>query len=161
MFRPLRNIPKQGQRVVVAAPADDRRRPQSGPDLDGCKDPGRLELTFDDRSDLVGLKLRGLEPDCCFIVEATAAVARFFQPAINRIPADVLDAGDSRLVQAFDAESGNLIKSGAAMLKPIVRSPGIRAERFLAGLASLSATLPPPRAIETKTDDGFGSRFSQ
>ena len=89
-------------------------------------------LVLDDRSDLVGLKFRDPEPGCFLIVEATAAVARFFQPAIDGIPSDALDSGDSGLVQAFDAESRNLIKGGAAMLKPIVRSPGIGAERLLA-----------------------------
>jgi len=99
-------------------------------------------FTLDDRSHLVGLKLRGPEPGCLLIVEATAVVARFFQPAIDSIPADVLDSGDSRLVQAFDAESRNLIKGGAAMLEPIVRRPGIGAERFLACLTALSTTFP-------------------
>ena len=47
------------------------------------------------------------------------------------------------------------------MLKPIVRSPGIGAERFLADLASISTALPPTRPIETKTYDGFGSDFSR
>jgi hypothetical protein len=51
-----------------------------------------------DRSDLVGLKLGGPEPGYFLIVETTAAVASFFQPAIDGIPADTLDAGDRRLV---------------------------------------------------------------
>jgi len=95
-------------------------------------------LTLDDRSGLVGAKLRGPEPRSVLIVEATAVVARFFQLAIESIPADVLDSGYSRLVQAFDAESRNLIKGGAAVLEPIVRRPGIGPERFLACLASVS-----------------------
>ena len=104
MVRSFSNIPKQGQRVFVAASADDSRRPKSGPNLDGCEDPGRLLFSLDDRSDLVGLKFRGPKPGCSLIVEATAAVARFFQPAVDRIPADALNAGDSRFVQPFDAE---------------------------------------------------------
>src|SRR5262245_50608674 len=109
------NIPKQGQRVLVAASADHGRRPQSGPDLDGREDPDRLLFTLSDRSDLVGLKFGGPEPGCFLIVEATAAVAGFFQPAIDCIPTDTLDARDSRLVQAFDAESRNLIKGSPAV----------------------------------------------
>src|SRR5262249_11452369 len=136
------------------------RRPKSGPDLNSCEDPDRLLFTLSDRSDLVGLKLGGPEPCCFLIVEATAADAGSFQPAINRIPADALDAGNSRLVQAFDAKSGDLIKSGAAMLKSIVRSPGIGTERFLAGLASISTALSPTGLIETKTDDHFRKRLS-
>ena len=125
---------------MVASSADHSRSPKPRPDLDGCEDPDRLLLILDDRSDLVGLKLRGPEPGCFLIVEATAVVARFFQPAIDSIPADVLDSGDSRLVQAFDAESRHLIKGGAAVLEPIVRRPSIGAERFLACLASVSTT---------------------
>src|SRR5262249_43292731 len=108
---------------------------------------------------LVGLKLGGPEPGCFLIVEATAADAGSFQPAVDRIPADALDAGNSRLVQAFDAKSGDLIKSGAAMLKSIVRSPDVGAERFLAGLASVSTALSPTGLIETETDDASGNGF--
>ena len=68
---------------MIAASADHGRRPKSGPDLNGCEDPGRLLLTVNDRSDLVGLKLRGPEPSYLLIVEAPAAVAGFF-PASDR-----------------------------------------------------------------------------
>src|SRR5262249_334836 len=112
------------------------------------------------RSDLVGLKFRGPEPGCFSIVEATAAVARFFQPAIDRIPTDALDAGDSRLVQTFDAETRNLIKGGAAMLKTMVRAPRIGAERLRASLTPISTALPPTGLIEAKTDDASGNGFS-
>ena len=159
--RSLSDIPKQGQRVLVAASADHGRSPKPRPDIDGCEDPDRLLLALGDRSDLVGLKLRGPEPGCVLIVEATTGVARFFQPAIDSIPADVLDSGDRRLVQAFDAQSRNLIKGGAAVLEPIVRRPGIGAERFLACLASVSTTPSPTSLIETKTDDLSGSGFSR
>ena len=154
------DIPKQGQRVLVAASADHGRRPKSGPDLDGCEDPGRLLLRLSDRSDLISLKLRRPESNQLLIAEAAATVARSFQPAIDCIPTDALDAGDSRLVQAFDAETRNLIKGGAAMLEPIVRSSGIGAERLLACLASISTALSPTGLIETKTDDISGNGFS-
>ena len=88
MVRSFSNIPKQEQRVFVAASANDSRRPKSGPNLNGCEDPGRLLLSLDDRSDLVGLKFDGAEPGCFLIVEATAAVAGFFEPAVDGIPAD-------------------------------------------------------------------------
>jgi hypothetical protein len=113
------NIPKQGQRVLIAASADHGRTPKPRPDLDGGEDPCRLLLRLDDRSDLVGLKLRGPEPGCFFIIEATTAVARFFRPAIDSIPGNALDSGDSGLSHAFNAESRNLMKGGPAVLKPI------------------------------------------
>jgi hypothetical protein len=93
------------------------------------------------------------------IVEASDAVAGFFQPAVDRIPTDAFDAVDSRLAQPFDAEIGNLIKGVAAMLKSIVRSPRMGAERLLTYLASIPTTLPPTGLIETKTDDVSGNRF--
>jgi hypothetical protein len=49
-------------------------------------------LRLSDRPDLVGLKFGGSEPVCFLIVEAAAAVAGFLQPAIDGIPADVLDS---------------------------------------------------------------------
>ena len=118
-------------------------------------------LAFDDRSDLVGLKFRRLKPGCFLIVEAAAAVAGSFQLTVDRIPADPLDAGDRRFVQALDAETGNLIKGSAAMLKPMVRSPGIGAERLLACPTSISTALSPTRLIETKTDDASGNGCSR
>jgi hypothetical protein len=62
VVRSFSNIPEQGQRVFVAASADDSRRPKSRPNLDGCEDPGRLLLSLDDRPDLVGPKFRALNP---------------------------------------------------------------------------------------------------
>src|SRR5215471_21607779 len=89
------------------------------------------------------------------VLNSQGGVAGSFQPAVDRIPADVLDAGNTRLVQAFDAESGDLIKSGAAMLKSIVRSPDVGAERVLACSAPISTALSPTGLIETKTDDVY------
>jgi len=97
LVRSFSNIPKQGQRVLITASADHGRRPQSGPDLDGCEDPGRLLLRLSDRSDLVGLKFGCPEPGYFLIVETTDPVAGLFQPAIDGIAADMLDACDSRL----------------------------------------------------------------
>ena len=103
----------------------------------------------------------GVEPSQLLIVEASDAVAGFFQPAVDRIPADALDAGNSRLVQAFDTESCHLIKGSAPMVQSIVRSPAIGAERLLACLASISTAFPPTGLIEAKTDHVSGLGFSQ
>jgi len=51
-----------------------------------------------------------------------------FEPAIDGIPGDLLDASNGGLVQAFDAEGGNLVEGRATMLEPMVRCPGVRAE---------------------------------
>ena len=60
-----------------------------------CEDPDGLLFTLSDRSDLIRLKLRRLESSQLLIIEATAAVAGFFQPAIDGIPTDAFDVGDS------------------------------------------------------------------
>jgi hypothetical protein len=161
LVRSFSNVPKQGQRALVAAICRLRSKTKVGTDLDGREDPGRLLLTLNDRSDLVGLKLGGPEPVYSLIVEATTAVAGFLQPAIDGIPADACDPGNRRLVQAFDAESRHLIKGSAPMLESIVRSPGVGAKRLLAGLASISTTFPPTGLIEAKTDHVSGPGFSQ
>jgi hypothetical protein len=38
----LGNVSKEGQRVFVAAPADDSGRPKPRPDLHGSEDPDRM-----------------------------------------------------------------------------------------------------------------------
>src|SRR5215831_5459747 len=62
LVRSFSNIPKQNQCIYVAPSANNGRRPESGPNLDGGEDPGRLLLTLNDRSDLVGLNLDGRNP---------------------------------------------------------------------------------------------------
>jgi hypothetical protein len=88
-------------------------------------------------------------------------VLAFSSQRSTSIPPGSLDPGDRRFVQAFNAETGNLIKGGAAMLKSVVRSRSIGAERFLACLASISMALSPTGLIETKTDDISGNGFSR
>jgi hypothetical protein len=61
-----------------------------------------------------------------------------FEPAIDGIPGDLFDARDGGLVQAFDAESGNVIEGRAAMLQSMIRRPGVRAEGLTASLASVT-----------------------
>jgi len=124
-------------------------------------DPPRCQKDYSRTEDFPQRQPLSGQSSYFLIVETTTPVASFFQPAIDGIPADSLDAGDSRLVQAFNAESGDLIKSGAAMLKSIVRSRSIGAERFLACLASISMALSPTGLIETKTDDISGNGFSR
>ena len=99
MVCPFRNISKQGQRVVVAAPTDDGRRPQSGPDFKDCEDPGWLLLTLGNRSYFVGVTLSGSEPGC-FLSFKRRPQCLLFPAAIDRIPRDSLDPAIADFVQA-------------------------------------------------------------
>jgi hypothetical protein len=94
------------------------------------------------------------------IVELMTRFGGPCEPAINRIPGDSLDASDSGLVQAFDAEGGNLVEGRATMLEPMVRRLGGRAEGLAASPASVSTTPSPFRPVEAVADDSSRSGFS-
>jgi hypothetical protein len=79
---------------AVAAFADDRRRPKSGPDLDHDEDPDLLLFASDDCSDLIGLKFRAGESFYFSVIEPTTPCGCPFQPAMNCIAGDPLDSSD-------------------------------------------------------------------
>jgi hypothetical protein len=82
-----------------------------------------------------------------------------FEPAIDGIPADLLDTSDRRLIQAFDAEDGDLVEGRATMFESLVRRPGVGAEGLTASLASVSTTPSPFCPVEAVTHDSSGSGF--
>jgi hypothetical protein len=84
-----------------------------------------------------------------------------FEPAIDGIPGDLLDASNGGLVQAFDAEGGDLVEGRATMLESMVRRPGVGAEGLTASLASVSTTPSAFRSVEAVTHDPSGSGFSR
>ena len=65
------------------------------------------------------------------------------------------------LVQALDAERGNLIEGGATMLEPMVWRAGVRVERLTAGTATISTTPPAVGSVESVADDVSGTGFSR
>ena len=71
------------------------------------------------------------------------------EPAINRIPGDSLDASNGGLVQAFDAEGGNLVEGRATMLEAVIDRATVPAEGLAAPGASETASAAPPGTIET------------
>jgi hypothetical protein len=83
------------------------------------------------------------------------------EPPIDRIPGDLLDTSDRCLVQAFDAESGDLVEGRATMLESMVRSLGVRAEGLAASPASVSTPPSPFRPVEAVADDPSSIGFSQ
>jgi hypothetical protein len=118
-------------------------------------------LATDDGTNLVSLQLlhsQARDPSC---VESMTRVAGPFEPAIDGIPGDLLDASNGGLVQAFDAEGGDLVEGRATMLESMVRRPGVGAEGLTASLASVSTTPSPFRPVEAVTQDSSGSGFSR
>jgi hypothetical protein len=95
------------------------------------------------------------------IVESMTGFGGSFEPAIDRIPGDSLDASNGGLVQAFDAEGGNLAEGRATMLESMVRRRSAHAEGLAASLAPVSTTPPPFRPVEAVADDPSGSGLSQ
>jgi hypothetical protein len=75
------------------------------------------------------------------------------QPAMDGIPGDSLYPNYRGLVQALDAERGNLIEDGATMLEPMVWRAGVRAERLTARTATISTTPPAVGSVESVADD--------
>ena len=157
----VRNISKEGERVSVAPSPDDRRRPEPRIDVDRDEYPDRLLLATDDRANLVGLQLLDGQARNASIIESMTGVGGPFKPAIDRMPGDSLDSCDGGLVQAFDAEGGDLVEGRAAMLLSMVRRPGVGAESLAASPASVSTTLSPFRPVEAVADDPSSGCFSR
>ena len=84
-----------------------------------------------------------------------------FEPAIDRVPANSFCARNGGLVQAFDAEGGDLIEGRATMLDSMVRRPGVGAEGLAASLATVATTPSPFRPVRAVTDDSSGSGISR
>jgi hypothetical protein len=75
---------------------------------------------------------------------------------MDRIPGDLLRSGYCRFVQTFHAQGRHLVKTLPPVLQSMVNCPSVPTEGFPATLASESATLPPPRLVETIADDVVG-----
>ena len=93
------------------------------------------------------------------MVEQTTGCSGLFLPVIHRIPGDLLDSGDGRLVHTLDAESGDLIEHSPAMLEPVINGAAVSAEDPAATLASESSAFSPAGLVESKTND-YGQRGS-
>jgi hypothetical protein len=79
---------------------------------------------------------------------------------MNGISGDSLYPSYRGLVQALDAERGDLIEGRATMLESMVWRSGVRAERLTASPTPESTPFPRLGCIETKADDAPGTNFS-
>ena len=80
---------------------------------------------------------------------------------MNGIPGDSHYPGYRGLVQALDAERGDLIEGRATMLESMVWRSGVRAERLTASPTPESTPFPRLGCIETKADDAPGTNCSR
>src|SRR5262249_38902905 len=80
---------------------------------------------------------------------------------MNCIPGDLLGSSNSRLIEAFDTEGGDLVKDYTPMMDSIIRCPSCRAERLPTSLALVAPTLSPPGRVETVANDGCSVALSR
>ena len=80
---------------------------------------------------------------------------------MNRIPGNSLGSSNGRFTHAFDAQSRDFIKGGAAVLEMMVRCVGVRAKGLPASPAPVATTLSAPGRVEAVTNDGSGVAFSR
>jgi len=146
---------------LVASFADYRRRPKPRRDVDHYEDPDLLLFASDDCSDLIGLKFRDGKTFNFSMTKSATASGCSFQPAMNCIPGDLLGSSNSRLIEAFDTEGGDLVKDDTPMMDSIIRCPSCRAERLPTSLALVAPTLSPPGRVETVANDGSGAQVSR
>jgi hypothetical protein len=68
---------------------------------------------------------------------------------MHHVPTDLLGSSNSRLIEAFDTEGGDLVKDCTPMMDSIIRCPSCRAERLPTSLALVvrKNTLAAKRAI--------------
>ena len=119
--RPGTEFSEQGERVAITPFADNRRRPEARPDFDGSEDPNRRTVfSAHHQPNFVGLQFLNVELRDSQRAESTARRSGFLQPAVHRVPSNLLHPRDRRFVHAFDAESGNLIERGPAMLESVI-----------------------------------------
>jgi len=84
------HVLEEGERVSVASPPYDSRRPEPRPDVNRGEDPDRMFFVADDRANLVCLKLLDGEGSYFSIVEPTTKMGCLFEPASNGIPRNSL-----------------------------------------------------------------------
>ena len=109
------------------------------------------------RSDLIRLQFADSNLGDSLMVEAATPCRSFLQPAIHGVPGNLLDSGDGRLVHTLDAESGDLIEHGSAMLETMIDRAAVSAESPATTLASESSAFSPAGLVESKTNN-YGQR---
>jgi hypothetical protein len=152
--RPSAKLSKQSERVAIAASADNRRRPKARPDFDGSEDPDRrMPIATNHSSDLIHLQFA--DSDLCnlLMVESATGGSGFLQPAIHRVPSNLLDSGNRRFVHSLDAQSGNFIEGSSPMLEAVIDRATVPAESPAAHLASEPTAFAPAGWVKTKTND--------
>ncbi len=152
--RPSAKLSKQGEHVAIAASAGNCRRPEARPDFNTSEDPDRrMPMATNHSSDLVHLQFADWDLRDFLLVESATGGGGFLQPAIHRVPGNLLDSGNRGFIHALGAESGDFIEGSSAMLEAVIDSAPVPAERPAAHLASEPTAFAPAGWVETKTND--------
>ncbi len=145
---------KQSQGVAITPPPDDRSRPETRPDFNGSEDPNRrMPIPTDHCADLIGLQFADWDLRNPLVGESATGGSGFLQPAIRRVPGNLLDSGNGGFIHALNAESGDFIKRSSTMLESVINSASVPAEGPAAHLASEPTAFTPAGWVETKTND--------
>ena len=115
-----KNVLEEGERVSIAPPANDRRRPEAQPAFDGGENPNRwMLLAADPCANLVGRQFTNRNLLNRLMVESTTRRSGFLQPAIHCIPGHLMDARHRGFVHTRDAHRSDFVKPTAAMREAI------------------------------------------
>jgi hypothetical protein len=152
--RPSAKLSKQGERVAIAASADNCRRPEARPDFDGSEDPDRrMPIATNHSSDLVHLQFADWDLRDFLLVESATGGGGFLQPAIYRVPGNLLDSGNRGFIHALDAESSDFIEGNSSMLEAVIDGSLVPAEGPAAHLAPEPTAAAPAGRVESKTNN--------
>ena len=155
---PGAEVSKQGEGVPIAPLSHNGGRPQARPYFDGGKDPnGRLRFATEQSADFVGLEFADRDPGDHLLAESATRGRSFLQPTIHGVPSDLLDSSDRRFVDTLDAESGNLIEHGSAMLESVIDRAAVSAESPATTRATESSAFSPVGLVESIANN-YGGR---
>jgi len=112
-----------------------------------------MPIATNHSSDLIHLQFADWDLCNPLIIESATGGSGFLQPAIHRVPSNLLDSGNRGFIHALNAESGDFIKRSSTMLESVINSASVPAERPAAHLASEPTAFTPAGWVKTKTND--------
>jgi hypothetical protein len=151
---PGAEISKQGERVPITPLSDNGRRPEPRPDFDDSEDRNRWMLTATyQRANLVSLQFANYDLGNPLIVESATGGRGLLQPAIHRVPSNLLDSGNRGFIHALDTQRSDFVERSAAMLQAVINRATVPAEGPAAHLASETTAFAPAGWVKAKTNN--------
>ena len=148
-----RSMSQECSGVSVTAAADDRRQPESRPNVERGKDPDGMVLVSENGANFISLELRHLEASDFSVAEPTTRLGGLLEPAVDGVPCESFHSGDGRLAETLDAESGDFVEGRAPVLETVIGGPSGGAESPAAGRASVTTSSTVSRLGEPVSDD--------